>query len=1110
MSLEYGALDPVSDLAAEPAGLVVSGAPLTGPAAHAPLFALQGLVDTAGLTGYNFSATLAARSDLDRLRAELWEHGTWPNTLPLAQRTLRRWLLRAGEKFPFAVAGNVQSGEDLEFIFPAGHYSKIRTSFSVSLAYDGIAAGSSATYPEYRFKCLFPPGTFVLLAGISNNQGQSLNNGASFARGIRASDGASIGPLDWSPKTFWDVGKFGNGVITTTAVLPVRDGDYFVLPAFTATFNAAISSASTSIQFFFIIETIAGTNMAGGNFARVLSSVYSSWSRMGQREIVWPSNFPNGEGVSVFATATPLPPSTGAGFWRARGGPSAARAFECFASPSEFWKYNRRSLYNDTAIKPNIVEPSLAYPPLQTDTLLKRYVRTPFAKLSAALFPDPTPPPLPADQRTRSDTNAFEFDTFNFTLGAAAGTQDFSLPALRTGFTAPVLYMGGTPHCQYWKLPLAGFTREKYLEFTYNSAVANITAARTEVTGDVPTDVYAGGEVGLIGSQATEYAFHAALTTPDLGTFWYRDVGTHHPSQLGTGTINTIKRFPRWAVRPDGAGYALYLFNPTQTVQTGINPTTGAPIFSDVSFYPTGGVSAEDYRTAFKVGVGDLFVGNFPDYQPAYRYFPTAGKSTVNGPVAAWTVGKQIGGPFAPGLTVKFHIQRRLPRSEAVDFQIRKQAGYEDGINRNVGLLYRPSVGFPSVVHDVQTSRFDRKNTILVFRNKVGVIGLYPDVQQRGRLRDLRLFTLALLPVAGDGITNGGATPYYQEILRDYVGLASDFAREINPGDYSVAFDSVTGTTTITLRRGDGTFGDAFKDEFLRVGVSYDHFSGYLPRLEVTYGNRTRAGLLPGENIFTPYRRAVIAPGEKSAPPFYDNDGPVSQKWTRLDAWALLYQRTFNLVDWTYAAPDYTYQPVYPAAQPGVSITGILVSAVFREDCSLRFYGGWKSRRTFSYAEVKAHTAFTGTFSGDVLQIGAVVFSGHYRQEFSWQAADGEKALNAAWNGTVLKLTRAATGLEIGSNEQVIENHTEHYLTQQNFNEGPQFVAPIGGSIEATARLVAFQPVVCRQNFEVRSSWIELGSGGAAPEIVGPPMSFHLNETGRLVEKWMEAGRPPG
>ncbi len=407
-------------------------------------------------------------------------------------------------------------------------------------------------------------------------------------------------------------------------------------------------------------------------------------------------------------------------------------------------------------------------------------------------------------------------------------------------------------------------------------------------------------------------------------------------------------------------------------------------------------------------------------------------------------------------------------------------------------------------MHSVQTSRVARKFGLLIFRKKVAVLDLYPDFYHRGQVRDVRLYTVSFVGVPGDGASNGGASPYEPESLSNFYSTGPIFGREINRGDYRTEFDSVTGSTTITLLRTDGTFGDTV-DEFLPVGISYDHFSGALPELKVRFGNQTQTGILPGESTFTEYRTALIGLGYKHAASFYDNDGTVAQHWTRLSAWALCYRKVFSYVEPSYTVADFTY--TVAGAEP---VPGKLISAHFPEDAALRFYSGWQNRRRITYAVAKAQTSvFAAVFDGFIMHRGELIVSGKYRDEWTWKQASNNKECIPSASGTTLHLTDHL-GNPLPENELLIEGHTQHILTQQNFLEGTHFIAPlIGLDISTTySRLVFFQQVFCRQNFEVSAKWIEAGGVLIGPDIDGPPFDFHLNETARLVEKYVEAGKP--
>lgn len=1144
MGLDIG-LDAINDLAADPnPPLVRSRESIRGPdgtlITSPSLVALQAALDDAGIPGYDLPNAANTRAELNRLRTYLWERGTIPSAAALAARTPLLWLNGCGEK-TVGISDPGYSGDRFgahcngaEFVYPEGRYTRVDYVIQLTAADFNCTVGP--LLPDNSRWLTTVPAIIRFSVGPVP-PGVGLTMQAEAASSFRLTDGREFGGFftDWTPKSFW-----------TTAASPAYSvfgtpttvsGGEVQIPsvAFRCPISASVTIAAAWCLYrlriaFTILPT---TSNAGGNYSRVLHQSKSDWRRM--------ASIPAGVPVQtnlyrhrhqriIAAEAFALTDADKrTGFWRLNPAPSAYRAFECYAGGVERWKKYRQDFFPATAENANIVPSALSggYSAPQV------YARLPSAALVADIFPDVPPSSTATDTRSRSDTNAFEFDTFTFTLGLPSGPQSFTLPKVRNGLTGGFA-VAGIDAPQFWKFPIPGMTREKYLDFTYNNNVSEVKAARSEVQGDIPADKYYGGGLhtptpgemmvpGAIGTQTAEYFFNQALTSADDSTFWYRDVFAVHPDSI---VVNTVNRWSRWCILPDGPGYALYLFNPTQQVPVGVVPP-GTLVYETRSFYPAGTVTAEEYRRAYKLGYQGFFVGNMPDFQAPYRYFGTKNTnplvsfddSAQQAPIAAWTVGKQIGGAFTSGMTVKLRVQRRVSRSDSQSFGLRVQYGWEDNQTLNVGAITRPFVSALSEVYDLQTSRVNRKFGTVVFRNKVARVNLYPDFYQRGRIRDLRLYSLAWTQSGGDGLTNGGATPYAPENLPGFIVLNPYRVNELNPGDYTAVHDPATGTTTITLLRTDGLNanniygGGWFDEEFITAGISYDHFSGSLPQIEVTYGNRTRTGILPGENTFTPYRRAVVAAGYKEAPPFYENDdGSLSQRWARLDAWVPVYRRTLNPISVPYISEDYTYHPDYPPTMPGVDIPGIIVTANFPEDGTVRFYGGWKSRRLFTYGEIKTHTSILGaTISPDnfTMRKGLELQTDRFQWQWTFERASNGKPCLISFAAGQIHLTDHL-GNPLADTEQLIESQTRHLLTQMNFLEGSQIIAPqVGAEIDLSiSRLCYFAPVFFRQNFEVRSTWKEISGATVGPDIRGPAMSFHANETAALLAAWVEAGKP--
>jgi hypothetical protein len=205
------------------------------------------------------------------------------------------------------------------------------------------------------------------------------------------------------------------------------------------------------------------------------------------------------------------------------------------------------------------------------------------------------------------------------------------------------------------------------------------------------------------------------------------------------------------------------------------------------------------------------------------------------------------------------------------------------------------------------------------------------------------------------------------------------------------------------------------------------------------------------------------------------------------------------------------------------------------EDCRLRYKGGWRSVMEYTYAQLKAlYSSPTWTAFASSPQAGGYIESGTPIPDWSngatqapnvvrffIQAAGVRPSLEETYSpafGPQLILT--LNSLQ-PADTAIIRIWVERYaVTDLDLLEGPQWLQPRVGSdvVAYVQRLFHFSPVTAKQRYEVRSVWYENhgterrlenpANNPNIPDLCGLPYACHANETLRLLDAWVVAGKP--
>lgn len=1072
---------------------------------------LRQLAASAGLGNYTFEDL---RADLNDLRAKLFAKARHKNSAGVPQDFFKEWAMvsdpvvmafPAGFIHSMASPGRGMRRKDMDLIYSGNANTSLRTVLNLRRTDEIFPNAALADFGEIKITIDDAPAVRSISSPNQASTATAIDFEVHYTPATPVATNLQLhGRTDW-----FSVSPSGLGVGPPLRVKVVFSGnpnvvndvESFILNCSLP--GKTITRCIRTIQNFSIFSTQTHATahlQPGGNYARVISPTTSDWRRLRSARCTVKKN-----GASILEECdyfvADLPISSEVRYWRFRTTPIGKVSYESIASPAERWRASRKFTHG------NDVFTRISDTSRVTDAPIAR-VRPPHGATIQNLWTD----------ATRAAAHWPDWQTVEITVpdgvsGDPENPPSWNLPAVDVGFPIEDPYEN-TFRARYFRIPIA-IDPESEVFSAWNNAQGDATLAKTF------------GETMLAD-------FHDARLTDESGnTFWYRDVIALLNNDVGD-PVPKLRRFSYWRVAREESGFALYLYTaPTSRTPTSVEVIMGVPtpVYEEVPFTPpAGAVSAEDYRA-------QTFHGTWPDYNAPWRFF----NLRVSGPIAEWTIGKNAAVGFTPGQRLKLHLPRRIARQSAFQFAMQKQDGWNATIDfqatRLPALAPRSGNSFTgrfTEIYDVETWRSPRKLLWSVFRNGRARIGYR-------HVRDLRLFLVAQSDIARDAVTNNGQfLDYAYEALPGFrdlgVGIKTILhdanVQELNAGDFT--HDNATGE--IVFNRIDAL---PDGDEFQNLMLTFEAGSGNiateenleaqnpLPQIEVVYGNVVD-GAVP--LAFTPYRRQVIGAGARHARQtsgsFYQNpdlDGPqlnefyVSPRWIYDRIWPLTYQLDRKPVAFEFEASAYTYRvPAHPAGSRDVS--GKLVKIWAAEDFTLRYRVGWRSVHYSPYAAniipLQTTPADGWVIAGAELHGGVTVWGAQRQFVVRWYKLDGEQLTPASLGGQYI-LTDALGNQPAQGEMLRFEN--EHYaITETDFLgrsfTDEQYVPPRTArtdSISPYQRLIYFLPISARQNFAVRSVVTELWNQPVSQaEIVGLPFTFHLNETRRLLQAWIDAGKP--
>lgn len=885
-------------------------------------------------------------------------------------------------------------------------------------------------------------------------------------------------------------------------------------------------------------------NASGGIHARAISPFETDWRRL-RAPLIRLQLAPAGIAYIRCTNQINTVPNA-AHYWFAKSWPTSYFQHSVTASPAERW-------LRATSPKDSLITPVDTVADVATAV-----VSPPHAESIQSVYSDPA----------RVAANWPNYQTFEFTVpdnASVSGPVEFQGADVFFGVDPP-FPKNNSVNCYYYKIPLTGILPERELSVAWDQTKTNATLAKIFNTsigyGARPEYNGVNPVAAARGALATDYFHDARLVSEDGQTFWYRDAFHIFPQDIH----QVFRRVPYWTILPDGEHFALYLFGPLFDMAVGYDELGSEIIQQNVGFFPSGKVTAEDYRASYQKWA-DIFTGNWTDFQAPWRFF---GIDPFNNmPIAVWQIGKSYRSDFQPGMRLKLHVPKYISRTPCFNHHIDLNHAIEGTVEEQARYaLFVPGTNSPLTreIQDVETIRSDRHQGLLVFRNGVAQIILAlvpefdfdvddpPDNTATGLAEDLRLYPVGIIGRTTSVVTHAGQIDDYEiENVEGYRDTgAVRIGPEINAGDYT--YDPATGTITLhrkdalTISYAPGAGSDAVQlpaDEFTYAWVSFRTRTGRRSQISVIYGNWTGGGF---PFTFNPYRYAVIGNlAGVTAGNFYRNPSEpasISKPWIKAENWPLVYQKqpasigSYGLtVDpYTYTVAGITQGDHDLPQTSALTVPGLLVQITPPEDCRLRAKAAWHSAMHYTYAQLKAAftsaqwTAFTNALGESGIKNGTEIpnWSGTISSQppnvVRFFGVDSPTApeLRDQYTpsfGPQLVLTDS-NSLEPAETDTIRIWVERYAITDFDLLEGPQWIAPRVGSdiVEIAQRLFYFSPESAEQRFEVRAVYYE--NYGAQPrnhnpannpailDIVGPPYACHYNETKRLADAWFAAGKP--
>lgn len=1083
-------LDPVTHLGAEP----VNPIDIAGPGEDIlPIMQfLQVEADSAGLTGYQFEAF--PLSEMNRLRAYLFELAGWTGPgSALASWALvsDRYLLSASPSLNVSTAVNPFTGapmplyRDVRAIVEAGATIDVASEVTHSRVIVHIGPASAERFGSVTVDA----GDLSLLSGSITFQFEPYNNPP---------------PMPTADQIVGDRGLFSEIVIAGAP------GSAWTM---VCTINPALFTSPITLDYEYrntepdrrplqvrrTIDLRIGRALTTAEYsARVISRDGSEWQAFEIPDV----NVTTSATSPALTVQSTIRVNGGNAYWSARMGPVGIIGYASYASASELWN---RQQWNDAANFPDAETPPIGATTrprtlITSEPLPASMVRSwqPPAAVMQTNYPD----------ATRAAAAWPDYYEIAFTVPAELKTgKTFTFSPYRWHF-AGELQIIDPDRCSYYEIPLEA-TPELERFTAWNNFDGDRETAKTHQSAEASGQVYADGFRAAHGTQAHEHFHDQKIVTADGSTFWYRDAFTVLPADL----VEALRRFPAWTIERDGDAFTLYLLVPEHDIVVGYQ-IDGTPITQAATYWPSGRVTPQEYREHY-LRHTDIFVGTWPDFTAPYRFFSTA----LDGPIAGWTMEKNIGGAWVPGQELKIYLPRSTARTPASYFHPRRQTALDANIAITQSLAL-PGYAGPSgsgEIHNVQIRRQKRKFATLVFRNRQCTIAT--------EALDLRLF----VPVQRDGeskpplydqteVEGWRDLSFSPEQFLDGRGAFTTIGNELNFGDYYFNRD----TKTIHLNKTDALPDDG--DEFLLVSVSFEADSSSECILQF---GQLIDGTVP--EVFEAWREMTINPvNDGSEANFYANSHEqhvtetnpngrtLSPKWIVNDVWPLAYQRMFQPVTVGATQTDYTY--TVPASDGyDHSIDGKLVQITAPEDATLTHEIGWRAKIFCTYSQVNEKGALFGgaglSVVGQLLQSSELCFEGvtpRYQNQFFDHATGEQLTPVVNGDGTISLLTG---GLVEPSEHSVIRIlHDRYATTETNVLGGTHYLHPkTARTTEADhyGRVFHFRLLSARQNWRVDVAWREIFPDPVVqPEIVGIPFAGHFNETLRLLKGWVAAGMP--